>query len=112
MSWHSLGPRFAGVGLNRASIVPVTKNGFIALGISRSLPSMPPDIPQMQAKRTAIMVQHVVKLQSSLGSQTTAQLNAYLHHEFVPHISLKALAKPPSGLPNASGPQGVYSEGH
>jgi hypothetical protein len=64
----------------------------------------------MQAKRTAIMVQHMMRLQSSLGSQTTAQLNAYLRHEFVPHINLKALAKPPSDFSNASAPQAFDSK--
>jgi hypothetical protein len=76
-----------------------------------NLPPVPSEIRQMQAKRTAIIVQHMVKLQSSLGSQTTAQLNAYLQHEFVPHISLKALAKPLSDLPNAGARQTFHSEG-
>jgi len=70
-----------------------------------NLPPVPSEIEQLQAKRTAIMVQHVMKLQSSLGSQTTAQLNAYLRQEFVPHISLRALARPRSVEPSNNSSQ-------
>jgi hypothetical protein len=76
-----------------------------------NLPPVPSEIRQMQAKRTAIIVQHMVNLRSSLGPQPTAQLNAYVRHEFVPHISLKALAKPPSDSSIASAPQTFNSDG-
>lgn len=92
-------------------IAAFRENAKKAAQSGQSLPPVPPEIRQMQAKRTAIMVQHMVKLQSSLGSQATTQLNEYLRHEFVPHISLKALAKPPSGSPNARTPQAFPGEG-
>ena len=91
-------------------IAAFRENAKKAAQSGQSLPPVPPEIRQMQAKRTAIMVQHMVKLQSSLGSQTTEQLNAYLRHEFVPHISLKSLAKPPSGSLSAGAPQAFSSE--
>ena len=66
----------------------------------QNLPPVPSEIRQLQAKRTAIMVQHMISLQTTLGPQATTRLNAYLQREFVPHVSLKALAKPPSELSN------------
>lgn len=58
------------------------------------LPSVPAEIHELEAMRTAILVQHMVSLQSALGPQKTAQLDAYLEREFVPHLSLKPLARP------------------
>ncbi len=58
------------------------------------LPPVPAEIHELEAMRTAILVQHMVSLQSALGPQKTAQLDAYLEREFVPHLSLKPLAKP------------------
>ncbi|HZQ51415.1 MAG TPA: hypothetical protein VFB14_04410 [Bryobacteraceae bacterium] len=46
--------------------------------------------------RTAILIQHMVSLQATLGAQHAAQLDAYLQHEFVPRMSLKLLAHPPA----------------
>lgn len=58
------------------------------------LPPMPAEIHELEAMRTAILVQHMVNLQSALGPQITAQLDAYLDRDFVPHLSLKPLARP------------------
>jgi hypothetical protein len=64
-----------------------------------ALPPAPPEIRQLQTMQTALLVQHMVSLQSALGPEKTAQLDAYLSREFVPHLSLKPLAKPASSIP-------------
>lgn len=61
------------------------------------LPPAPSEVRQLQAMRTAILVQHMTSVQAALGPPKTAQLDAFLEHEFAPHISLKALARPPAG---------------
>jgi hypothetical protein len=65
---------------------------------SLALPPAPPEIHQLQTMRTTILVQHMVSLQSALGPEKTAQLDAYLGREFVPHLSLKPLAHPAASL--------------
>ncbi len=68
-----------------------------------ALPPAPAEIHELEAMRTAILVQHMISLQSALGPQKSAQLEAYFAHEFIPHISLKPLARPAasaiSGIP-------------
>jgi hypothetical protein len=59
-----------------------------------SFPPLPAEIHQLQAMRTAILVQHMVSLQSALGPQKSAQLDVYLNREFIPHMSLKPLVRP------------------
>jgi hypothetical protein len=74
-----------------------------ALREGKGLPPAPAELRQLQAMRTALLVQHMVNLQSALGPEKSANLDAYLSREFVPHISLKPLARPPasttSGIP-------------
>ena len=69
-----------------------TAQDYVDHGLA--LPSVPAEIHELEAMRTAILVQHMVSVQSSLGPQKTAQLDAYLEREFVPHLSLKPLARP------------------
>jgi hypothetical protein len=64
------------------------------VGQNSVLPPLPAEIHELEAMRTAILVQHMVSLQSALGPQKSAQLEAYLEREFTPHISLKPLVRP------------------
>ena len=61
---------------------------------NEALPPVPSALTQLQTNRTAILVQHMVILQSALGPEKSAQLDLYLGREFVPHISMKPLAQP------------------
>jgi hypothetical protein len=74
-----------------------------ALREGKDLPPAPVELRQLQAMRTALLVQHMVTLRSTLGPEKSANLDAYLSREFVPHISMKPLARPPasttSGIP-------------
>jgi hypothetical protein len=56
--------------------------------------------------RTAILVQHMVNLRSTLGPEKSANLDAYLGREFVPHLSLKPLARPPAKADSSIPAQG------
>lgn len=60
----------------------------------KGLPPLPAELHELPAMRTAILVQHMVNLQSALGPEKSAELDAYLGREFVPHLSLKPLARP------------------
>jgi hypothetical protein len=53
---------------------------------------------ELEAMGIAILVQHMVNLQTALGTQTAAQLDAYLEHEFVSHMSVLQLAHPPARM--------------
>jgi hypothetical protein len=75
-----------------------------------ALPPIPPEIHELEAMRTAVLVHHMVNLQSSLGPQKTAQLEAYFEHEFIPHISLKPLGRPPASA-NFGNPTHSFSTG-
>jgi hypothetical protein len=66
-----------------------------------AIPPPPAEVHDLEAMRTAIMVQHMVSLQSALGPQKTVQLESFLDREFVPHISLKPLAGPPASIASA-----------
>jgi hypothetical protein len=55
------------------------------------LPPTPVELHQLQAARTALLVQHMVNLQAALGPTKSVQSNAYLEHEIMPHVSLKPL---------------------
>jgi hypothetical protein len=76
-----------------------------------ALPPAPPEIYQLQTIRTAILVQHMVSLQSALGPEKTAQLDAYLGREFVPHMSLKPLTHPAASTVSGV-PAQPFSLGH
>ncbi|HXE11951.1 MAG TPA: VCBS repeat-containing protein [Bryobacteraceae bacterium] len=71
----------------------------------KPLPPPPLAIHQLQQERTAILVQHMMNLQTKLGPEKTARLDAYLNRDFVPRISLKALSHPranvAAGSPNS-----------
>ena len=71
----------------RAKAIAAAKQGT-------SLPPVPAEIHQLQQARTAILVQHFVRMQQQLGSETSSRLNRYLTHEFAPHVSEKILAQP------------------
>ncbi len=58
------------------------------------LPPIPPELDQLQAARSAILVQHMVTLQMALGPDKTSQMDAYMKHAIMPHISLKPLLHP------------------
>ena len=64
----------------------------------KPLPPAPIEIHELQAVRTALMVQYMVSLQAQLGREKTAQLDGYITHEFAPHVSLKVLSHPPDNL--------------
>jgi hypothetical protein len=80
-------------------IAEYRKTAQTAVDHGLALPSAPPEIRQLQTMRTALLVQHMVSLQSALGPEKTAQLDTYLSREFVPHLSLKPLAKTISSIP-------------
>jgi len=75
-----------------------------ALREGKGLPPAPTELHELQTMRTALLVQHMVNLQSALGPEKSAELDAYLGREFVPHLSLKPLARPvaskASGIPS------------
>jgi len=64
---------------------------------NQALPAAPAEIHELQAERTALIVQHMVNLQTHLAPEKRAQLDSYMKREFAPHISLKPLAHPSSG---------------
>jgi hypothetical protein len=73
----------------------------------KPLPSIPPQLNTLELQRTALLVQHMVSLQTSLGATAAATLDRYLYREFAPHVSLKAFANPPSS-PSQSGVGAFY----
>ncbi len=87
----------------KAVIAEYRKTAQHAAEHGLALPTAPAEIHELQAMRTAIVVQHMVTLQSALGPRKSKQLDAYLDREFVPHMSLKPLARPAastaSGIP-------------
>jgi hypothetical protein len=70
-----------------------------------AIPAPPAEVNDLEAMRTAIIVQHMVSLQSALGPQKTVLLESFLAREFVPHISLKQLAGPPASIASVKSPQ-------
>jgi hypothetical protein len=60
------------------------------------LPPLPVQLHQLENERVAISVNHMRTLQTALGSDKTAQLEAYLAREVTPRVKLKALAHPPA----------------
>jgi len=58
------------------------------------LPPLPLELHQLQAERTAIMINHMLTLQTKLGKEKTDRLEAYLTREVTPHVSLQVLAHP------------------
>jgi hypothetical protein len=93
-------------GKAKATIAEYRTKAQSALREGKGLPPPPVELRQLQAMRTALLVQHMVNLQSALGPEKSAALNAYLGREFVPHVSLKPLARPAAstaaGLPAQS----------
>jgi hypothetical protein len=55
---------------------------------------VPAEIRQLQQERTALLVQHVVRLRRGLGPDTSSMLDRYLAHGFLPHISFKDIHRP------------------
>jgi hypothetical protein len=90
-------------GKAKAIIAQYRRKAQNALREGKGLPPLPAELQQLQAVRTAILVQHMVTLQSTLGPEKSSSLDAYLSREFVPHLSLKPLARPAasttSGVP-------------
>jgi hypothetical protein len=87
----------------KAVIAEYRKTAQHAVENGLALPAAPAEIHEFQAMRTAILVQHMVSLRAELGTRKSLRLDAYLDREFVPHMSLKPLAKPAastvSGVP-------------
>ena len=81
-------------GKARAIIAEYRAKAQNALRKGQGLPPAPVELRQLQAMRTALLVQHMINVRSALGPEKSANLDAYLRREFVPHISLKPLARP------------------
>ncbi len=81
-------------GKAKAVIAEYRSKAQNALRKGQNLPPAPAELRQLQAMRTALLVQHMVKVRSVLGPEKSASLDAYLGREFMPHISLKPLARP------------------
>ncbi len=60
----------------------------------QSLPVAPPEVQNLQRQRTALLVQHYVKLRTALGQDTSSKLDQYLAREFAPHLSIKPAKAP------------------
>lgn len=67
-----------------------------AAGQGKPLPLLPIELSQLQAERTAVSVNHMMTLQTSLGKEKTAKLEAYFARDIAPHVSIKVLAHPPA----------------
>jgi hypothetical protein len=61
-----------------------------------TLPPAPPEINRLERERIAVLVNHMVTLRERLGPIKTQQLEAFLSHAFVPHLSLRVLMHPRS----------------
>jgi hypothetical protein len=64
------------------------------------VPPLPPDLRRLEKERTAVSINHMMTLRTSLGPATTAHLEAYFAREIAPHLSLRALGHAPVD-PNA-----------
>lgn len=60
----------------------------------KALPPIPQEVRDLERERTALLIQHYVALRTALGSEGVAQLDAYLGHDFAPHLKLKRTAMP------------------
>jgi hypothetical protein len=69
------------------------------------LPPLPLELHQLQAERTAIMINQMLDLQTKLGKEKTDRLEAYLAREVTPHVSLKVLAHPRADPKTSTTPQ-------
>lgn len=80
----------------RASVVinAYRAKARIAVQLGNRLPPIPTEIDQLERERTAVLVQHYVKIQSTLGSTASTRLDNYLETGFAPHISIKPIAAP------------------
>lgn len=65
-----------------------------AVESGQPLPPISAEIHNLQRERTALLVQHFVKLQTALGPATCSRLDEYLAREFTPHVSTKRIAMP------------------
>jgi hypothetical protein len=65
-----------------------------AVESGQPLPPIPAEIHNLQRERTALLVQHFIKLQTALGRATSSRLDEYLAREFTPHVSTKRIAMP------------------
>jgi hypothetical protein len=90
-------------GKANAIIAEYRRKAQDAVRQGQGLPAPPAELHDLQTMRTALLVQHMVNLQSALGPEKSAELDAYVGREFVPHLSLKPLARPvarkDSGIP-------------
>ena len=80
----------------KALIAAYRERAKAAVQQGLSLPPLPLELHQLQAERTAIMTNHMLNLQTKLGKEKTARLEAYLAREVTPRVSLKVLAHPPA----------------
>jgi hypothetical protein len=64
------------------------KQAASAVQKGQPLPPVPLELKQLQQERTSVLVQHYVKMQSSLSTIAKLQLDNYLHNEFAPHVSI------------------------
>jgi hypothetical protein len=78
----------------RATAIPALQSGK-ALPVSAEL-------HLLQQQRIGLLVRHMIKLRKNLGPAASASLDGYLDREFAAHVSLKALAHPPSPISKSS----------
>lgn len=69
-----------------------------AIQTRKALPPLPSELRDLQRIRTAIIVQHVVRVENGLESPQRAALETYLAREFVPHLRLRSVGGPMSGV--------------
>jgi hypothetical protein len=69
------------------------KQASVALQQGRALPPGPAELVQLQQERTALLVEHYVRMRTSLGSEAELQLDQYLKNEFAPHVSISDVVK-------------------
>jgi hypothetical protein len=89
---HSLIPDLQARDKKAAAIVSeYRKNASLALERGQPLPSVPPELVRLQQERTAVLVQHYVRMQTSMGREAKSQLDHYLKNEFAPHVSISSI---------------------
>ena len=85
-----------------AAITAFRVRAKTAVESGQPLPALPDSIRDLQRQRTAVLVHHVVHLQTTLKPATRTSLESYLDREFVAHLSMKHVAVPASR--NLEGP--------
>lgn len=61
------------------------------------LPPVPQELAQLQQERDGIISREIAQLDSTLGAQHAAKLQALIQNEFAPHVQM--VHTPPPGLP-------------